>query len=75
MGGLNKKEEKFADQRTGRFIKQLASKNQSVKGVQMENERKEKDLNVEESQECQEPMILEEVNIEELAVDGICGIY
>jgi len=41
----------------------------------MEIEKKEKDLNVEESCECQEPAILEEVNIEELAVDGICGIY
>ncbi len=41
----------------------------------MEKERKEKDMIVDDSNECQEPAILEEVNIEELAVDGICGIY
>lgn len=41
----------------------------------MENERKEKEMVVDECQESQEPAILEEVNIEELAVDGICGIY
>jgi mycofactocin precursor len=41
----------------------------------MENEKKEKDRMVEDCQECQEPAILEEVTIEELAVDGICGVY
>lgn len=41
----------------------------------MENETKEKEMVVDDSLECQEPAILEEVNIEELAVDGICGIY
>lgn len=41
----------------------------------MENERKEKELVIEEGMECQEPAILDEMNIEELAVDGICGIY
>lgn len=41
----------------------------------MENERKEKELVIDDCQECQTPAILEEVNIEELAVDGICGIY
>jgi mycofactocin precursor len=46
-----------------------------MKGVQMETERKEKEVIVDDSRECQEPAILEEVNIEELAVDGICGIY
>ena len=41
----------------------------------MENERKEKDMTIDEHPEYREPAILEEVNIEELAVDGICGIY
>jgi len=41
----------------------------------MESEKKEKDMVVDDCSECQEPAILEEVNIEELAVDGICGIY
>jgi mycofactocin precursor len=41
----------------------------------MESEKKEKEQIVEECQEPREPAILEEVNIEELAVDGICGIY
>jgi mycofactocin precursor len=46
-----------------------------MKGVQMEAERNEKEMVVDDCRECQEPAILEEVNIEELAVDGICGIY
>jgi mycofactocin precursor len=46
-----------------------------VKGEEMENEKKEKDQIVEDSLDCQEPAILEEIDIEELAVDGICGIY
>ena len=41
----------------------------------METERKEKEPIVDDTMECQEPAILDEVNIEELAVDGICGIY
>lgn len=41
----------------------------------MENENKEKEKMVEEPLDCQEPAILEEIDIEELAVDGICGIY
>ena len=41
----------------------------------METERKEKELVIDDCLECSEPEILEEVNIEELAVDGICGIY
>jgi len=46
-----------------------------MKGAHMETERKEKELVAEDCGEIQEPAILEEVNIEELAVDGICGIY
>ena len=53
----------------------VAINTKNMKGVQMENERKEKEVIVDDSRECQEPAILEEVNIEELAVDGICGIY
>lgn len=41
----------------------------------MENEKKQKEIKPEDCRECSEPEILEEVNIEELAVDGICGIY
>jgi len=41
----------------------------------MEDERREKDQIVEDSLDCQEPAILDEIDIEELAVDGICGIY
>jgi mycofactocin precursor len=42
----------------------------------MENERQEKEKKVvEEGVERQDPSILEEITIEELAVDGICGIY
>jgi mycofactocin precursor len=40
----------------------------------MENERQEIEFEKEE-EKCERPSILEEVNIEELAVDGICGIY
>jgi mycofactocin precursor len=47
----------------------------SKKGAEMENEKKEKEMIVDDGPECQEPAILEEINIEELAVDGICGIY
>lgn len=24
---------------------------------------------------CEEPVILEEIQVEELAIDGICGVY
>ena len=41
----------------------------------MESEREEKKVTAEDCRERQEPAILEEVTIEELAVDGICGIY
>lgn len=41
----------------------------------MENEKQQKEMKSEDCRECSEPEILEEVNIEELAVDGICGIY
>jgi mycofactocin precursor len=40
----------------------------------MENERQEIEFEKEE-EKCERPSILEEVNIEELAIDGICGIY
>lgn len=40
----------------------------------MENERQETEFEKEE-QQCDRPIILDEVCIEELAVDGICGIY
>jgi mycofactocin precursor len=46
-----------------------------MKGGKMETENKEKDLMREDCGEFQDFAILEEVNIEELAVDGICGIY
>jgi mycofactocin precursor len=41
----------------------------------MENEGKEKERSGEDSTESRDPMILEEITIEELAVDGICGVY
>ncbi|HWI39878.1 MAG TPA: variant-type mycofactocin precursor [Verrucomicrobiae bacterium] len=28
-----------------------------------------------ETQTCEEPRILEEIQVEELAIDGICGVY
>ncbi len=40
----------------------------------MEKETKEKELEVKE-EHVELPEIIEELNIEELAVDGICGIY
>ena len=40
----------------------------------MDNEAKEQELEVKE-ENAETPCILEEINIEELAVDGICGIY
>jgi mycofactocin precursor len=41
----------------------------------MDKEMQEKERPVEVRLESQEPRILEEIVIEELAVDGICGIY
>jgi mycofactocin precursor len=41
----------------------------------MENEKKEKESARKEEKQVELPSILEEINIEELAVDGICGIY
>ena len=41
----------------------------------MENEFKEKERDVKEKEEENTPKLLEVVNVEELAVDGICGIY
>jgi len=40
----------------------------------MDNEIREQELEVKEEKK-EMPCILEEINIEELAVDGICGIY
>jgi mycofactocin precursor len=56
-------------------IQRFYHANVKLKGEEMENERKEKDQVAEDSLDCQEPAILEEIDIEELAVDGICGIY
>jgi hypothetical protein len=41
----------------------------------MENEVKEKERDVKEKEEKNTPKVLDVVNVEELAVDGICGIY
>lgn len=37
----------------------------------------ETEVNVTETPEvsCEEPRILEEIQVEELAIDGICGVY
>ena len=44
--------------------------------LNMEKEEKEKEIEAKEKEQPQEvPCILEVVDIEELAVDGICGIY
>jgi mycofactocin precursor len=44
--------------------------------IEAMNEEKElKPLEHEEDAVHEVPTILEEINIEELAVDGICGIY
>jgi len=41
----------------------------------MDNEIDKKDVQFNET-ECEEaPSILEEITVEEMAVDGICGIY
>lgn len=41
----------------------------------MENEVKEKEVEIKEEREENTPCVLEVINVEELAVDGICGIY
>lgn len=41
----------------------------------MEKEIREKETVEVKEEKVEIPSILEEVNIEELAVDGICGIY
>ena len=43
-----------------------------------QNEQKEKKMEAEKttSETCnEEPRILEEIQVEELAIDGICGVY
>ncbi len=41
----------------------------------MDNEINVKETEMDEQSETETPCILEEIEIEELAVDGICGIY
>lgn len=41
----------------------------------MENEVTKKELETKEDEKESIPCVLEVVNVEELAVDGICGIY
>lgn len=41
----------------------------------METEVKEKEFSADDCKEKKDPMIFEEITIEELAVDGICGVY
>jgi len=41
----------------------------------METASMEKELEASENEKVSNPCILEVVNVEELAVDGICGIY
>lgn len=37
---------------------------------------KKMDVQAQEVEECtEEPKILEEIQVEELAIDGICGVY
>jgi mycofactocin precursor len=44
--------------------------------VNQNEKKKEKEIKAPEDEKKSEPpFILEEINIEELAVDGICGIY
>ena len=38
-------------------------------------EVEEKTIEKNAKMETEEPMIIEEVEIEELAIDGICGVY
>jgi mycofactocin precursor len=39
----------------------------------MDEEKKEISKN--ESQDTEEPQVLEEIVVEELSIDGICGVY
>ena len=42
------------------------------------NEQKETKMEAEKNANvtcCEEPRILEEIQVEELAIDGICGVY
>lgn len=44
----------------------------------MDQDIRDKEVEVKEDRRAvvtEQPVILEEINIEELAVDGICGIY
>ena len=41
----------------------------------MKKEKREKELETREDDKESIPCVLEVVNVEELAVDGICGIY
>lgn len=41
----------------------------------MENQGKEKERSTDDCKERKDPMVIEEITIEELAVDGICGVY
>ena len=44
--------------------------------VNQNEQKKEKEIKVpEDNKKSEPPFILEEITIEELAVDGICGIY
>jgi len=44
--------------------------------VNQNEKTKEKEIKASEDEKKPEPpFILEEINVEELAVDGICGIY
>jgi mycofactocin precursor len=44
--------------------------------VNQNEKKKEKEIKAPEDEKKSEPpFILEEINVEELAVDGICGIY
>jgi len=37
---------------------------------------KKYEVEVEENESCtEEPQVLEEIQVEELAIDGICGVY
>ena len=37
---------------------------------------KKYEVEVEETESCtEEPQVLEEIQVEELAIDGICGVY
>jgi mycofactocin precursor len=56
-------------------LNQPAKNSAGRKEETMENENKEQECVKKEEKHIEVPSILEEFNIEELAVDGICGIY